>query len=280
MVRALQQGLCLLCLLFFIASCKKHGVNPASGKAITALNDLVETEPPIQVPILLRINDAFGGFYSAVPAHYTETTKKYPLLIFFHGAGQLGDGNGNLPYVLNDGVAHMISLKKFPPSFTVNGKNFSFIVLSPQFNRYPSNEEILSLINYAKVAYRIDPSRVYVSGLSMGGFVASNFAADYPTQVAAVVPISGELNIGDPRSANIAHAGLPVWVFHNNEDPSVNSGQATNFVQMINSFNPPVPARLTMFISTVHDAWSQATDPSYKENNMNIYEWMLQYTRE
>ena len=279
MVRALQHGICLLCLFITFVSCRKDRAGVVDNKAINAADELVETLPPIQVPIVLRINDAFGGFYSAVPAHYTQTTKNYPLLIFFHGAGQLGNGSNDLPFVLNDGVAHLINRKKIPASFTVKGKNYSFIVLSPQFNRYPTNEEINSFISYASQAYRVDSSRIYMSGLSMGGFITSNFAADYPTAVAAIVPISGELNIGDPRSANIARGSLPVWVFHNNGDPSINSFQATSFIDMINSFGPTSPARLTMFVSNIHDAWSQATDPAYKENGMNMYEWMLQYTR-
>src|SRR5436190_11126143 len=89
-----------------ITACKKD------LKAVMAPNDLVETKPAVQKPITVKINDVIGGYYSALPVHYSETTKLYPLLVFISGAGQLGNGGIDLPILLNDGVAQILDERK------------------------------------------------------------------------------------------------------------------------------------------------------------------------
>ncbi len=260
---------------FVLVACKKD------AKQVVAPNDIVETQPAIQKPVTVKIIDAIGGFYEALPVHYNETTKSYPLLIFIPGAGQFGNGALDLPFVLNDGVAELLDEKKFPPNFKVNGKNFSMIVLSPQFSYIPSNYDIAVFIDYAIKNYRIDKSRIYMSGLSLGGFVTSDFAAENTSIIAAAVPIAGVLTSGNviERCEKIAVGKLPIWVFHNTDDPTITSTNSEKFVSLINSDNPFIPAKLTLFKAAIHDAWTQAINPAYKENNMNIYEWMLQYSR-
>lgn len=265
-----------ICLLgFLLIACRKD------AKRIIAPNDIIETEPAIQKPVTVKVIDAIGGYYEALPVHYNEATKLYPLLVFIPGAGQFGNGGIDLPYVLNDGVAQLLDEKKFPPNFKVNGKNFSMIVLTPQFSYFPSNFDVASFIDYAIKKYRIDKSRIYMSGLSMGGFVTSDFSAQNTSIIAAAVPIAGVLMTGNvtERCEKIAGGKLPVWVFHNLDDPTINSNDPKNFVSLINNDNPFIPAKLTLFKAAVHDAWTQAINPAYKENNMNMYEWMLQYSR-
>src|ERR1700712_1983076 len=114
---ALKRFSYLFLLSILVAACQKD------VKKTILPNDLVETQPAIQTPVTVKVNDAIGGFYSAVPAHYAETTKNYPLLVFITVGGQLGNGAVDLPYVLNDGVAQLLDEKKFPPHFNVNGKN-------------------------------------------------------------------------------------------------------------------------------------------------------------
>lgn len=263
--------------LFLLQACKKN----VPAVIAPPPNDLIETAPPYQKPITININQYIGGYYEALPAHYQVTTKNYPLLIFLHGGGQTGDGNQDLPLVLNDGVAKEISAQKFPASFTVNGKTFSFIVLSPQFRGVPPDSMVMSFIQYALAHYRVDPARIYLSGLSMGGILTTEVAGLYPSMFAAVVPIAGE-SFGSDRDSNAAHiasGGLPLWDFHNSDDPSIPVYVATDFISLINSYHPSIAPRLTIFNAFGHDAWSQALDPLYKENQLNVYEWMLQFKR-
>jgi predicted peptidase len=268
-------SLLLLSIVFF--SCKKNESLPVAPPN----NDIVETIPPYQKAISININQYVGGYYESLPNHYAVTTKKYPLLIFLHGGGQVGNGNTDLPLVLNDGVAKEINELKFPANFVVNGNNFSFIVLSPQFRATPPDLMVLNFINYALKNYRVDSSRIYLTGLSMGGVLTTEMSGLYTSMFAAAAPVAGESFGADKElnAINIAHGGLALWVFHNSDDPTIGSYVATDFVNLVNSDNPVIPAKVTIFQATGHDAWTQALDPTYKENNMSVYEWMLQYKR-
>ncbi len=265
-------------LLVLLSACKKDN---SSAPVAPPNNDIIETTPPFQRPVTKYINQYVGGFYEALPNHYQVTTKKYPLLVFLHGGGQVGDGNKDLPLVLNDGIAKEINDRKFPANFLVKGSNYSFIVLSPQFVANPPDSMVLSFINYALANYRVDESRIYLTGLSMGGVLTTQTAGSYPSLFAAVVPVSGE-SFGTERDINaakIAKGGLALWAFHNYDDPTISSTVATEFVNAINILQPLIPAKLTIFQAFGHDAWTQALSATYKENNMNVYEWMLQYKR-
>ncbi|MEP6746337.1 MAG: PHB depolymerase family esterase [Bacteroidota bacterium] len=277
MISLIKSFIPIALMVLLISSCKKNNAAVIAPPP----NDVVETSPPYQKPLTVNINQYIGGYYEALPFHYSVTTKKYPLLIFLHGGGQVGDGDKDLPLVLNDGVAKEINEKKFPANFNVNGNNFSFIVLSPQMRAYPPDSMVLSFIHYAVKNYRVDSSRIYLSGLSMGGVLTTEMAGLYTSMFAAVAPISGESfgNDKDFNAEQIAHGNLALWDFHNSDDPTIPSYVATDFINLVNSYRPSITPRLTVFKAYGHDAWTQALDPTYKENNMNVYEWMLHYKR-
>lgn len=259
--------------LMSFMSCRKTSLNREAS-----VNDIIETAPLVLTRDSSVINSAINGMYVTLPGHYPVTTKSYPLLIFIHGGGQIGSTPGDLTLLLNDGIAQLIYISKFPPNFSVSGKNYSFIILNPQFNKYPNSSEIEDIILFAKRTYRVDTSRIYLSGLSMGGFVTTQMGGDYTSQLAAIVAVSGVTN-DTTVCRNIAAGKLPVWAFHNDEDPTINISTAQNFISMTNSFEPLMPAKLTVFKAAVHDAWTEALNPRYKEGNLNVYEWMLQYSR-
>ncbi len=85
------------------------------------------------------------------------------------------------------------------------------------------------------------------------------------------------------KCKSLADGRLPIWLYFTTDgDQVINIDESKNFISLLNSFNPAIPPRFTifpMFGLSGHDAWTKATDPLYKENNMNIYEWMLQYAR-
>ncbi|UPK67093.1 PKD domain-containing protein [Chitinophaga filiformis] len=225
-----------------------------------------------------------GGYYEYVPPSYAGSKESFPLLIFIHGIGELGNGTTQLPAVLRNGIPKLITNGTFPASFTVQGKSYSFIVVAPQFKKIPAPVDVLSLVNYLKKKYRIDNKRIYVTGLSMGGGVTEDFASAgdaYAKIVAAAVPIAGNMNPRQLPSApnNVAKYDVPMWFLHNEDDPMVPSQYSKDWVSMIDAYKPapnPQP-KLTIFDAKGHDAWSRAYDPAYKENGMNVYEWMLQY---
>jgi predicted peptidase len=264
----------ILSFLFFLLSCKKDPIDPSSP-------DFVETEFQTMVAVHDSVNEAIGGFYASVPVHYDVSSKKYPLLICFHGSGQFGNGKDELSKLDIHGIPELLKERIFPPNFKVNGKNYAFIILMPQFKRYPFYPELESYINYAKQHYRIDSTRIYLTGLSMGGTISCEMAADYPSLFAAIVPMAGATGHMD-KCEKLAEGNVPIWLFHNNNDNFVPLATAINFIDAVNSFQPSIPPKFTTFPAFGlygHDAWSKASDPRFKENNMNIYEWMLQYSR-
>jgi len=272
--------LSFVCL--YISSCKKEGVsnNNNSGGDNNPANDVVETKPPVQTGITVNVDANIGGFMAALPARYDSTTKRYPLLLFIHGIGELGNGASDLHNAANNATPAQIKNGSFPANFVVNNKNYSFIVVSPQFKNWPANTDVNDMINYAIAHYRIDTTRLYVAGLSMGGGATWEYGAAYASRIAAIVPICGASSPKDDKAKKIATAGLAVWAFHNEDDPTVSVNNSKDYVSKINSFKANPAAKLTTWPTGGHDAWSKSTDPKFKENNMNMYEWMLQYSRQ
>ncbi|HEY9487687.1 MAG TPA: alpha/beta fold hydrolase [Chryseosolibacter sp.] len=244
----------------------------------------IETEPPILKANIVHVNEVVGGYYVGLPVHYQETSKKYPAIIFVHGGGQYGDGDSQLHQVLNEAIPELLQQKRFPPSFRVHGNNYSFIILAPQFSRHPTDEQVISLVNYAKETYDIDTSRIFLVGFSEGGRIACDVAASYPRQFAALVAMAGVSTLDDAESKckSIADNSLPVWLLHNDEDQLMDVNLTRHFVSLINNYNPAIAPKYTEFFPYGlwnHDAWTKATDPAFKEDGVNIYEWMLQYKR-
>ena len=266
----------LLCLF---AACQKSP--EADIISVLRANDQIETEPATLVPMVRTINPAVGGYYVGLPSLYNQTTKRYPFILFLAGGGQAGNGALDLPLLLNDGIVQLLDEKIFPPNFNVNGANYSFIIMTPQFLRTPTSTELLSVVDYAKKNYRIDTTRFYLSGLSYGGILSSEIAAIEPSKYAALVTMAGSLSDSalSSKCSRIAASNLPVWALHNLGDPVIPSSTSKNFVNTIQTFHPPITPRLTLFDGTVHDCWTKSINPSYRENGMNIYEFMLQYHR-
>jgi predicted peptidase len=267
-------------IAFFLVTvftcCKKH-----SDQAI-APNDIIETEPATVIEVKRKLNTSFVGYYIALPQHYNNTTtKKYPVIIYLHGAGQIGNGTTELNYVLKDGIGKVLDKKKLPPDFNIKGKHFSFIVVAPQTSRIPQVPEVEEFVNYIKNTFRVDEKRVYLSGLSGGSKVATLTAAATPDLFAAMVPMAGvAVNEGlNDRCDSIARHNLPVWAFQNIDDPLADVKDSQKFITTLSGFSPnPLPL-LTIFNVYGHDAWTTPLNPEYKEHGMNIYEWMLQYSR-
>jgi endoglucanase len=223
------------------------------------------------------------GYYEYLPQGYSSG-KNFPLMVFLHGVGEEGDGStSSLPTILRNGPPRVISQGGFPTSFTVNGQTFSFIVISPQFVNWPSASDVDQIINYCVANYHVDQSRIYVTGLSMGGGVTWDYAGSSSAaanRIAALLPISGASYPDMTRSRTIAGANLPVWALHNQADPTVTVTNTTGYVANINLAPSPNPlAKMTIFNANGHDAWSNVYNMSYTEGGLNCYQWMLQYSR-
>lgn len=186
--------------------------------------------------------------------YYDDPNKKFPVVVFFHGAGEHG--------------TNLETLKRTGPPMLVNqGKHFPFILISPQA-RYTWDNNIERadvLLEIIRKNLRIDDSRFYITGLSNGGAAAWNYTTTYPHKVAATVPICGW---GNPGKI-CAMKDIPVWAFHNQGDNvvSVNSTIATvNALEKCQG--DPMPLE-TIYPDAGHDAWTK----TYK--NQDVWDWLL-----
>ena len=186
-----------------------------------------------------------------------------------------------MKYILYDGIGKVVSDNRLPATFTVEGDQFSFIVASPQYQEQPEEEDVVNFVEHISSKYRITSNRIYLSGLSLGARITTLVAAAYADMFAAIVPIAGvRTNTGmKERCEKIAAANLPVWEFHNEDDPMASVDDARAFINYLNSFSPPVLPRFTVFDKYGHDAWTTALDTAYREDGVNMYEWMLQFHR-
>lgn len=241
-----------------------------------------------QKAVYKKMGSYVPAYYESLPVDYAANpSKKYPLLIFIHGKGELGDGSsGKLPLVLRNGPPKLLNQGVFPASFTVGGQSHSFIVISPQINTYDyslSTTFVTQILNYCLANYRVDEQRVYITGLSMGGMIGWRFIGDNKSNAdkiaASVLVCSGASNTNS-RITNIATSKLPVWLTNNSGDPVISASGATSAVKALNEFIPTPPKSwLTIFNASGHDAWTKTYDPNFKQEGLNVYEWMLSYKR-
>ncbi|HEV2355046.1 MAG TPA: hypothetical protein VGR89_12435, partial [Puia sp.] len=231
------------------------------------------------------IDNNTHAYYEYLPQGYNPSdTVRYPLMVYIHGAGDLGAGTSTtLPLMLRSGPPQEINEDSFPSQVTVNGRTFGFIMIGPQWVTQPGPADVQNVINFAISKYKVDTTRIYLTGLSMGGGVTWLYAgnqAAYANRLAAIVPVCGDANPDSVRGRIIAAANLPVWATHNDQDPLVPVQWTLQQVAWINEPPAPVPPAITtIFHNNVHDAWTATYSPSLSVNNMNIYQWMLQYAR-
>ncbi len=190
-----------------------------------------------------------------LPAGYGTSRQKWPLVLFLHGAGESGT---DLARVKTHG----------PPKLVEQGREFPFILVSPQCSTRGWNPDTLNaLLDDLIRTYRVDPDRVYVTGLSMGGYGTWALAAAHPEKFAAIAPICGG---GNPRDAGKI-AKLPIWVFHGAKDPTVPLQRSEVMVQAVKAAGGNV--KFTIYPEAGHDSWTE----SY--NNPEFYTWLLAQKR-
>lgn len=194
-----------------------------------------------------------------LPADYNnDSSPGYPLILFLHGSGERGD---SLPLV-----------KAWGPPKIASEKGLPFIVISPQC---PANEwwtsllhPLSQLLDQAIATYNIDTSRIYLTGLSMGGFGTFGMAQMYPRYFAAIAPVCGG---GTPGLAKFS-MNLPTWIFHGEIDEVVPVENSELMFKALQEAGADV--KLTVFPGVNHDSWI----PAY--NNSGLFDWFLEHRKQ
>jgi predicted peptidase len=191
--------------------------------------------------------------------------KRWPLILFLHGAGERGT---NIWKVATHG----------PPKNVAEHPDFPFIVVSPQCPEHEvwSKDTLLALLDEITAQYAVDASRVYLTGLSMGGYGTWDLGLAHPERFAAIVPICGG---GQPisimlssREKGPALKTLGVWAFHGGKDPVVPLEESQRMVDALKKAGVP-DVKFTVYPEAQHDSWTQTY------NNPELYEWLLKHER-
>ena len=190
-----------------------------------------------------------------IPDEYNENQQDWPLLLFLHGAGERGS-------VID-------SVKKHgPPKLVEQIPNMPFIIVSPQCpeEEWWTNKisELDELLNYICAKYRVDEKKIYVTGLSMGGYGTWELATAYPNRFAAIAPICGG---GDSRRI-CRIKDVPIWVFHGAQDKTVPIERSQELVDALEKCGGNV--KFMVYPEAGHDSWTE----TYK--NPDLYKWFLE----
>ena len=204
-----------------------------------------------------------------------EEGKTYPLIVFLHGAGERGDDNVSQ---LKHGAPDLASLaQEGHPAFVL-------VPQCPSSRRWaeadwsgkaeagkPAAEDatdpaaaVLALVEKLSAEHPIDPNRLYLTGLSLGGYGTWDIIARQPTLFAAAVPICG----GSRPELAERMKGVPLWVFHGDADPAVPVSRSREMVEALKKLDAKV--KYTEYPGVGHDSWTA----SY--HNPKLYSWLFE----
>ena len=216
--------------------------------------DKVQEEKSFEREITIKVKMKYLLF---LPEGYEgDKEKRWPLMLFLHGAGESGD---DLAKVKAHG----------PPKLVESKKDFPFVVVSPQSpGRGWNPDTLFALIEDIKKSYRVDADRVYLTGLSMGGYGSWALSAAHPEVFAAIAPICGG---GNPKDASKIK-DLPIWVFHGAKDSTVPLARSEEMVKALKEAGAG-EVKFTVYPEAGHDSWTETY------NNAELYKWLLGHTR-
>ena len=202
-----------------------------------------------------------GYLYYLPDAYGSDSFKTWPLIFFLHGYGDRGD--------------NLYALAKASPFMYISDQGkLPFIIAAPLLSAKAGNAFPVEYLDGAlaeiRANYRIDPKRIYVTGLSMGGEATWSFALHQPNMFAAIAPLAAYYDQADP-SVMKSIASLPVWAIHGADDPLIPVARGQQPVDALKAAGGKV--RFSILPGHDHDVWSDTyTDPAF-------YDWLLEQHR-
>ena len=196
-----------------------------------------------------------------VPRGYTAD-RKWPVVLFLHGAGERGE-DGLKQTQVGLGGAIRVFPERFPAIVVMpqcpTGKRFTEAVA----------DAVIRQLDRAMREYSIDPDRQYLTGLSMGGYGTWAIAAQHPDRFAALAPVCGG---GDPAMMAPKLKHLPIWVFHGDQDQAVPVSRSRDMVEALKAAGSTT-VRYTEYPGVGHNSW----DAAYSDRA--LAEWLFQQKR-
>jgi predicted peptidase len=197
-----------------------------------------------------------------LPPNY-NTEGMWPLVLFLHGMGQRGD---DLNLIKKHGIPKIVEEQDYP-----------FVAVSPQCpseSRWTMELDALhALIVDVVNSYAIDRSRIYLTGLSLGGYGAWHLAEAYPHLFAAIIPICGGTRpmIGFPERIKVLK-DTPIWVFHGAKDDVVPLKNSQDLVDVLTQHGGNV--KFTIYPDAGHDSWTRTYE------NPDVFTWLMTQKRQ
>jgi predicted peptidase len=193
------------------------------------------------------------GYQLFLPKNYAASpSEKFPLIIFLHGSGE---GGSDLAKVKAHG----------PPKLVESDPSFPFIIVSPQAPEGESWDvaKLDALLAVIRKNYRVDQSRLYLTGLSLGGFGTWDWAIARRGLFAAIAPICGKSDVANAAELK----DTPIWAFHGDNDDVVDMTGSFDMVTAVRKAGGS--PRLTIYPDTGHDSWTRTyADPA-------LYYWFF-----
>lgn len=238
---------------------------------------VVPAEPPAPAIGHLRAgtDPASYDYLLGLPEGYdAQPERHWPVVLFLHGVIERGH---NVWEVIRQGPPRLMA---GVPTLTAAEQQaaeiiaHSFVFIAPQCPQHATWDDatLLRLLDQAGRTIRVDPERVFLTGLSMGGFGAWSLGLRHPSRFRAIVPVCGGGRLADVatavRTQPAALRRLAVWAFHGAKDAAVPLEESTRMVDALRAAEVP-NVRLTVYPECEHDAWTQAYA------GRELYEWLL-----
>ena len=196
------------------------------------------------------------NFWVSTPDTYDSTKNDMPVILFLHGASLCGS---DLYRVRRYGCLDAISM----------GRDINALLVAPQNPGGPwSPQKIMNVLDWVQQHYVFDSNRIYVIGMSLGGYGTFDLCATYPEKFAAAMALCG----GSSRKDFCGLNKLPLWVIHGTADRAVSISQSQRIVDAMNQCGPTDLLRFDKFSGINH---SQLAKMFYLPET---YEWLMSHS--
>jgi predicted peptidase len=191
------------------------------------------------------------------PRSFGQEKKTWPLIIFLHGSGERGNDPNKLK-------VHSL------PKIVESEEDFPFLVVSPQCpeGKRWNAESLNAMLDQVLTQLPVDTNRIYLTGISMGGYGVWKFAIAYPERFAAIAPVCGWGHLEDVEKLK----SMPIWIFHGAKDDVVPLSESEKMVQFLEK-KGNTTTKFTVFPNANHNSW----DAAYATKE--LYDWFLLHSR-